>query len=354
MKIKVGDKVKFLNDVGGGTVTKVIDKNNVQVLNEYNFEVPVAISELIIEQDDDSFDNNQVSHEIKLEDLPSKPADKEDIFYPETEIIEDNIDIKVYFAFVPTDANNIVNSDFDTYLINDSNYHIMYNYITNKEGHYFGTDAGVLEANTKLSIESFKREELNDLPEFIFQFIIYKKGSCDIYSPIQQSITVKPTKFYKENSFKENDFFDENSMIFNLLEKSILQDEVDKLSQQDFKKIIRQKESGNKRPRIATKRENKIASSAIIEVDLHINALIDNSKGMSNSEMLEVQMDEFRKKLDEAIKNKTKKIVFIHGVGNGVLKMKLRHELSTKYKKLKFQDASFKEYGYGATMVFIR
>ncbi len=352
MKIKVGDKVKFLNDVGGGTVTKVIDKNNVQVLNEYNFEVPVAISEVIISQDDSSY--SQVSHEIELEDLPPKPADKEEIFYPKTEIVEDNIDIKIYFAFVPTDANNIINSDFDTYLINDSNYHIMYNYITKKQGQYYGTDAGVLEANTKLSLESFKRDALNDLPEFIFQFIIYKKGSCDVYSPMQQNINVKPTKFYKENNFKENDFFDENSLIFNLLEKSALQDEVDKLSQQDLKKIIRQKESGNKRPRIPTKRENKIDASAITEVDLHINALIDNSNGLSNSEMLEIQLNEFRKKLDEAIVNKIKKIVFIHGVGNGVLKMKIRHELSTKYKKLKFQDASFKEYGYGATMVFIR
>jgi len=98
---------------------------------------------------------------------------------------------------------------------------------------------------------------------------------------------------------------------------------------------------------------SKIAAAAITEVDLHIKALIDNNKGMSNSEMLEMQMDEFSKKLDETIKNKTKKIVFIHGVGNGVLKLKLRHELSTKYKKLKFQDASFKEYGYGATMVII-
>ncbi|MCK5823148.1 MAG: DUF2027 domain-containing protein [Bacteroidales bacterium] len=353
MKINVGDKVKFLNDVGGGTVTKFIDKKNILVLNEYNFEVPVAISEVIISHEENSY--TQVSETVEQEDsTPSEPLEKENIFYPETEVVDDNNDVKVYFAFVPTEADNIVNSDFDTYLINDSNYHIMYNYITNKEGQHFGTDAGVLEANTKLSLDSFKREELNDLPEFIFQFIIYKKGSCDVYSPIQQSITVKPTKFYKENSFKENDFFEENSLIFNLLDKSPMQDELDKLSQKDFKNIIREKESGNKRPRIATKRENKIAAAAITEVDLHINALIDNNKGMSNSEMLEIQLNEFEKKLDEAIKNKIKKIVFIHGVGNGVLKMKLRHELSTKHKKLKFQDASFKEYGYGATMVFIR
>ncbi|MBE9466776.1 MAG: DUF2027 domain-containing protein [Bacteroidetes bacterium] len=353
MKIKVGDKIKFLNDVGGGTVAKIIDNKNILVLNEYNFEVPVAMSEVIISQEESSY--TQVSKTVEQEDLiPAEPIEKEDVFYPEPDIVDDNNDVNVYFAFVPKEANNIVNSDFDTFLINDSNYHVMYNYITNKDGHYFGTDAGVLEANTKLSLVSFKREELNDLPEFVFQFIFYKKGSCEVHSPIQQSVTVKPTKFYKENSFKENDFFEENSLIFNLLEKSAIQNDLDQLTQKDFKNIIREKELGSKRPRISTKRENKAAAAAIDEVDLHINTLIDNSKGMSNSEMLEFQMDEFRKKLDEAITNKTNKVVFIHGVGNGVLKTKLRYELSTKYKKLKFQDASFKEYGYGATMVFIK
>ena len=157
MKIKTGDKVKFLNDVGGGTVTKIVDKKNILVLNEYNFEVPVAISEVIVSQEESSY--TQVSETVEQEDLtPSEHIEKENIFYPETETVDDNNDVKVYFAFVPTQADNIVNSDFDTYLINDSNYHIMYNYITNKDGHYFGTDAGVLEANTKLSLESFKRE----------------------------------------------------------------------------------------------------------------------------------------------------------------------------------------------------
>ena len=57
--------------------------------------------------------------------------------------------------------------------------------------------------------------------------------------------------------------------------------------------------------------------------------------------------------MEENKNNKHKKIVFIHGVGNGVLKNEIRKALEKKYKWHTFQDASFKEYGYGATMVIV-
>jgi len=57
--------------------------------------------------------------------------------------------------------------------------------------------------------------------------------------------------------------------------------------------------------------------------------------------------------MEENLKNKGQKIVFIHGIGNGTLKHELRRQLNTRYKKHNFQDASFREYGFGATMVII-
>ena len=46
--------------------------------------------------------------------------------------------------------------------------------------------------------------------------------------------------------------------------------------------------------------------------------------------------------------------MFIHGVGNGTLKTELRKALGIEYKKLTYHDASFKEYGYGATLIIIK
>ena len=51
------------------------------------------------------------------------------------------------------------------------------------------------------------------------------------------------------------------------------------------------------------------------------------------------------------LRKKGQRIVFIHGKGDGVLRKAILTELKTKYPACKWQDASFKEYGYGATMI---
>ena len=92
----------------------------------------------------------------------------------------------------------------------------------------------------------------------------------------------------------------------------------------------------------------------IVEIDLHAHELLDTTAGMSNTEILNYQLDVFRKILDEYKNKKGQKIVFIHGKGDGVLRKALLQELKYKYKNYQSQDASFREYGFGATMVTIR
>jgi len=99
-------------------------------------------------------------------------------------------------------------------------------------------------------------------------------------------------------------------------------------------------------------KKEKIRS--IIEVDLHINQLLDNTLGMTNADMMNVQLSKFRQTMEENKARKGQKIVFIHGKGEGVLRNAILTELKSKYKKFPVQDASFKEYGFGATMVTIR
>jgi len=89
----------------------------------------------------------------------------------------------------------------------------------------------------------------------------------------------------------------------------------------------------------------------VIEVDLHIHELVSSEKGMSNFEMLSIQLTAAKNKLEQAIKNRNQRIVFIHGIGEGVLKKELFH-LFKKYP-VKYYDASYQKYGQGATEVYI-
>ena len=91
----------------------------------------------------------------------------------------------------------------------------------------------------------------------------------------------------------------------------------------------------------------------VIEVDLHIEELIDTHKGMSNAQILRVQMANFKRELNTAIRKKVKKLIIIHGVGEGVLKNEIKNELYEHYPSMEHHDASYREYGYGATEILI-
>jgi dsDNA-specific endonuclease/ATPase MutS2 len=115
---------------------------------------------------------------------------------------------------------------------------------------------------------------------------------------------------------------------------------------------MKEKEISERRPAKEPIRKRK--SDPVIEVDLHINELIDTTAGMNNADILEYQMNKFNDVMKENIKNKNRRIVFIHGKGDGVLKTALLKELKKNYPSCYYQDASFQEYGYGATMVIIK
>ena len=89
------------------------------------------------------------------------------------------------------------------------------------------------------------------------------------------------------------------------------------------------------------------------EVDLHIENLTDDIRGMDNFDMLQMQLDEVKRTLEEARKKREKKVIFIHGVGEGKLKEEVR-KLLDGYADLEYFDAPFSKYGWGATEVALR
>jgi hypothetical protein len=93
-------------------------------------------------------------------------------------------------------------------------------------------------------------------------------------------------------------------------------------------------------------------NKSVIEVDLHLNQLIKNTRGMQNHEMLNLQLETAKWRLEAAIKQRIQRIIFIHGVGEGVLKIELEY-LFNRYDGIKYYDANYQKYGQGATEVYI-
>lgn len=114
--------------------------------------------------------------------------------------------------------------------------------------------------------------------------------------------------------------------------------------------IKKQKEEKKRRPSKTVKPKERNAPK--MEVDLHIHQLVKSTRGLSNFEMLEIQLETAKRQLEFAMSKRIQKVVFIHGVGEGVLKEELNY-LFKKYDNVKFYDAEYRKYGLGATEVYI-
>ncbi len=123
-----------------------------------------------------------------------------------------------------------------------------------------------------------------------------------------------------------------------------------RVSSQDVSRAKAEKENPKKGKTQSLNKKERNAPK--MEVDLHINQLIKSSKGMTNHEMLNLQLETAKRQLEFAIHKRIQKVVFIHGVGEGVLKEEL-HYLFRRYENLKYYDAEYQKYGTGATEVYI-
>ena len=108
------------------------------------------------------------------------------------------------------------------------------------------------------------------------------------------------------------------------------------------------KKNTERKRNITPKKEKKIPP---MEVDLHIHQLVSSTKNMTNHEILTLQIETARRHLEFAIEKRIQRIVFIHGVGEGVLRTELEYLLG-RYK-VDFFDAEYAKYGFGATEVYI-
>ncbi|MEL4308730.1 DNA mismatch repair protein MutS [Joostella sp. CR20] len=122
-----------------------------------------------------------------------------------------------------------------------------------------------------------------------------------------------------------------------------------KVSNIDVFHAVAEKQKGIKQKRKSVKTSKVVPA---MEVDLHIGKLVESTRGMTNFDMLNLQVDTAKHKLEFAIKNRIPKIVFIHGVGEGVLRTELEY-LFGRYSNITFYDADYQKYGLGATEVYI-
>lgn len=406
--MKIGDKVRFLSSTGGGIIAG-FKGNIVLVEDEDGFQIPTPVNEVVVVEDAASdraklridqqqrkiekgednrsikqlltstnTEDDEVGDDWRDVDANIEPNDDPSINFeaPVKERLGGD-ELSVYLAFTPTDIKSLTTTHFKSFLVNDSNYYLHFSYSLKQDESWVLKAAGELEPNTKLFIEDFTLADLNEMLNGCVQLFSYKKDKPFALKPTcDLKVKIDAVKFYKLNTFHENIFFEQPALIYTLIEK-------DKPAQQPMLEPITRKAEEEKTeelkvgfssPSRLSKEEidkktdelakrykferkkpaKQILSDNKIIIDLHADELLETTAGMTAADILDYQLDVFRRTLDQYKDQHGKKLIFIHGKGEGVLRRAIIHELNYKYKHCSYQDASFREYGYGATQVTIK
>lgn len=390
---KTGDRVRFLNATGGGVITRIEGKT-VYVEDEDGFESPFLLKDVVVVLpagheaavkgskimfDQKAFDEGKkesVSKEVTKESKPSEELTATSV----PEVFEETSHgdtPTLILAFEPENLKRLSDTRFTGVLVNDSNYYIDFTFLkrSSSDRGWELVFKGTVNPNELIDLVVLVHTDLPEYGKVAVQGVAYKKDKVfSLMPPVNVTRKLDLTKFHKLHCFRESKYFDTPVLEFPLvsageaveqleinaakLEESINKSG-DKLLEKELKKKYRT-ELSKGMSNIQSGKNNVSENVSpykklpLIEVDLHIGELTDTLSGMESKDMLELQLKEVRDTMKAHEKRKGQKIVFIHGKGEGVLRKAVLELLKKEFPKSELQDASFREYGFGATLVTVK
>lgn len=267
------------------------------------------------------------------------------------------------------DSRRLDRSRLTLVLINDSPFTLSFAFSTPADGNWILRHRGRLEPDMSLDLEITDRGRISDWREFRFQCLVIgeEKMAEQPIPPVDVTGSIDPDSVCREQSYRSPVYSSGALMEIPLVKDGVPVDhncpDPVKLKMamggapRSMMRELLSKYASDSATREAKNKKGSIGGLTRIlptqEIDLHIHSLLDNTAGMDNTAMLQLQLDHVRRTLSEHQRRIGQKIVFIHGKGEGVLRSALRSLLKREYPHYEVQDASFRKYGFGATLVII-
>ncbi len=338
-KWKIGDKVKFLNEKGGGIITAIKDAHTVIVQLPDGMEIPYPARELI-------------------------PDNKNIIFNPSASTLhETHTDNKIVYLAIESNSTKVADaSEFYIYLYNLSDYKLYYTYSIGKNNTHQCLAHGNIQSFEKQRIKTHSVNFLKEIDALQIQILFYQENLFVVQSPVFETIkinekTLSSSQFIQHPDFEKPVFIILLKEHFHTSPSEIAHSQSSQnirihLSDDDLHKIQQLKEktfySTQKKNQSVRKHQDEMI------LDLHIEELVENPGTLSAHQKLQIQLDVFQKEIHNAIAQNVRKVTIIHGVGNGRLKYEVREYLKTLDEVKSIEDAPYKLYGFGATDVYLK
>jgi hypothetical protein len=352
MKLQVGEQVRFLNEAIDGTVTKILNNDRVEVTDEFGF-THTAPEKFLVRVEFHLPEKDFHRASKFSEEQEESTTKKSRSVPPQTIATSLENDETIYAAVSLVNKDSPLSSDIELRLINNCGNSIAFTAAKKNDNVRIGVTAGVLKPKNELLIGVYSQDELYQFDGFAFQFLFFNEELFKPRPPAEKSLKFSSSDFVEGDHWETIKFRDQKTLLMPLYV-------IGKEASVDLNKLIEkyqveQEEVEKKRKADApTGRARRGEKFVILNkekvVDLHIDSLLKDYNGMSNSQIIVHQLNHFLYEMDQAILKHYQKIIFIHGVGEGVLKSAIREELK-KFPNIKFADAPVEKFGYGATEV---
>lgn len=350
MDIKVGDKVKFLNEEGGGIVAKILDNNMVSVTIEDGFDIPTLRSNLI------KLESQGVASDMFTEDFKVPQQDEDVRQRAEQQSVavpmqpQRGMKTGLFLIFQTEAGKPLLAGNLDVYLLNNSEYSVYYSLHAEKATQTKMMKHGMLSANHREYLDTINRDQLDEWSSGFYQ-VIFVHEQKQALAPANDSFRLRPKRFYKEDNYNEYPGWNTAVFAFELARPDLLPKAVDALG--DSWHAGKPAQAGQQQ--VASRRsiiDKHMLADGEAKVDLHIEQLVDDHHRMNSMEILNTQIGYFRRVLESALMNNVQRLIIIHGVGAGILKAEIRRELQ-EYDYIEVHDAPIAEYGVGASIARI-
>lgn len=336
-KFSINDKVSFINEKQDGIIRDIRPSGICVVEIEDGFTIDAMENELVLIKQ--TIPVAKKPEEVK-KDEPSITIE----FIKNLSLPKEGI----WLIGCPAVSGMVSTGPADFYVVNTTSYDVLTACSLKKNNVVTGIISDILHPSQHLLITRIKREEAFDKGDLLMQLLFHNKGNFEQQPSVQKEFSFQfPDISHGRSQLPAPYAFCTVQQVASL--EPMNDDQLELLQKKYSGKDLQEALSAQKK---AVKKIADVSSTknnSLYEVDLHIEELTNDISGMSNSEMLDIQLRHFRKKLDEALLSKPWKLVFIHGNGNGRLKSSIRKELTEH--GIRFTDGSFERYGGGATEV---
>jgi len=340
---KIGDTVRFLNDVGGGQIVRIDGRTAYVRDPDDGFETPVPLTECIVVPGAHGTDSYAKEPEIIVEEPVApklKPAPNANPY------------LTAALLFEPQDIRRLSQTAFDLYLVNDSNFRLHYAVASRDADAREWTllNAGEAEPNVQVFLGEVAQCDLNFLAVISVQLLAFKTdGTFELQAPVASETRMDLTRLAKLHCFTSTAY----SSVPVLTVPVVTNGKVVRPPRLEALVEEYMPSAPKPEPRAAKPRPKKPRKDEPEVVDLHIGQLLDSTAGLQPADMLACQLREFERHMTQAAGHPGTKIIFIHGKGEGVLRAALLDRLRRRWPRCEAQDASFREYGFGATQITI-